>query len=286
MLDRGDDGVVLFLDRLVYEVFAVVADHRLVRRHHQRFQPVNLLELVGLGVGRAGHAGELAVHAEVILKGDGRERLVFVLDRNVFLCLHRLVQSVGPAPTRHQAPGKLVDDDDLALLHHVVRVAQEQVLRPQCRIQVVHQVDEGRLVQTAPFRQQPDAREQLLRMFVARLRQQHLARLFVHGEVARTVFFRLAHHQRRDFVHAVVEVGMIFGLPGDDERRARLVDQDRVDLVDDGEIEAALVAVRHLHRHVVAQVVETELVVGAVGDVGCVSLLFHVGGALRQVHPD
>jgi len=79
---------------------------------------------------------------------------------------------------------------------------------------------------------------------------------------------------------------VILCLAGDNERSARLVDQDRVDLVDNGEIEAALVAVGHLHRHVVAQVVETELVVGAIGDVGGVSLLLHVGGALRQVHPD
>jgi len=34
---------------------------------------------------------------------------------------------------RHQAPGELVDDDELALLHHVVRVAQKQVVRRNAR---------------------------------------------------------------------------------------------------------------------------------------------------------
>ena len=286
VLDRSDDGVVLFIDGLVYEVLAVVPDHRLVRRHHQRFQTVDLLELVGLGVGGAGHAGELAVHAEIVLKGDGGERLVFVLDRDVLFRLDRLVQTVGPAPPRHQAPGELVDDDDLALLHHVVRVAQEQVVRSQRRVQVVHQVNEGRLVQAAPLGQEADAREQLLGLLVAGFRQQHLARFFVHGKIPRTVLLHLAHQQRRHFVHAVIQIGVILGLAGDDERSARFVDQDRVDLVDNGEFEAALVAVGHLHCHVVAQVVKPELVVGAVGDVGGVSLLLHVGGALRQVHPD
>ena len=59
-------------------------------------------------------------------------------------------------------------------------------------------------------------------------------------------------------------------LAADDERRARLVDEDRVDLVDDGVVERALRVVERRELHVVAQVVEAELVVLAVGDVGAV----------------
>ena len=64
-----------------------------------------------------------------------------------------------------------------------------------------------------------------------------------------------------------VEVGAVLDRAGDDERGARLVDQDRVDLVDDGVGVAALHHLGRAHLHVVAQVVEAELVVGAVGDV-------------------
>ena len=56
----------------------------------------------------------------------------------------------------------------------------------------------------------------------------------------------------------------------DDERRPRLVDQDRVDLVDDREPVGALHPLLERDHHVVAQVVEAELVVGAVGDVALV----------------
>ena len=45
-----------------------------------------------------------------------------------------------------------------------------------------------------------------------------------------------------------------------------------VDLVDDGEGMAALNHLRQLIFHVVAQIVEAELVVGAVGDVGGIGL--------------
>ena len=75
----------------------------------------------------------------------------------------------------------------------------------------------------------------------------------------------------------VVEVGGVGDLTRDDERRARLVDEDRVDLVDDRVVVAALGLVFARFAHVVAQVVEAELVVGAVGDVGAVLNALHVG---------
>ena len=63
----------------------------------------------------------------------------------------------------------------------------------------------------------------------------------------------------------------------DDERRAGLVDEDRVDLVDDREEVPALHEVLLAPGHVVAQVVEAELVVRAVGDVGDVLLAADLG---------
>ena len=60
---------------------------------------------------------------------------------------------------------------------------------------------------------------------------------------------------------------VIVGLATDDERRARLVNQNGVDLVNNGEVEAALYAIFTFIDHVVAQIVKTKFVVGAVGDV-------------------
>ena len=63
----------------------------------------------------------------------------------------------------------------------------------------------------------------------------------------------------------------------DDERGARLVDEDGVDLVHDGEGVPALHAVGGGGGHVAAQVVEAELRGGAVGDVGRVGGLALLG---------
>ena len=87
------------------------------------------------------------------------------------------------------------------------------------------------------------------------------------------------HEVRHDAGELVVGVGRARARARDDERRSRLVDEDGVDLVDDGEVVAALHAGRRPRDHVIAQVVETELGVRAVGDVGLVG-----GDLLRGAH--
>ena len=76
-----------------------------------------------------------------------------------------------------------------------------------------------------------------------------------------------------DAREVVVDLRRDLGLAGDDQRRARLVDEDRVDLVHDREGVAALDGVLERDGHVVAQVVEAELGVRPVGDVGGVGLV-------------
>jgi hypothetical protein len=83
-----------------------------------------------------------------------------------------------------------------------------------------------------------------------------------------------------------IPLGALLRGTRDDQRRAGLVDQDRVDLVDDGEVVAALGSIVWPPDHVVAQVVEAELVVGPVGDVGAVCRLPLFGTLVRLDQPD
>ena len=73
---------------------------------------------------------------------------------------------------------------------------------------------------------------------------------------------------RRERLREVVHLRGLLAHAGDNQRRTRLIDQDGVDLVDDGEAVAALHLLAGVERHVVAQVVKAHLVVRAVGDVG------------------
>ena len=109
--------------------------------HLEHVQLVDVHELVGLGGGRAGHAGELLVEPEIVLEGDGGQRLVLGLDLDVLLGLQRLVQAVGVAPALHHATGELVDDDDLAAFDDVVAVAQEELVGLERLVDVVDDRD-------------------------------------------------------------------------------------------------------------------------------------------------
>jgi hypothetical protein len=110
------------------------------------------------------------------------------------------------------------------------------------------------------------------------LARRHLAeRLAVHAEqldlrrfdvVVRFTRRRAVELELRDqLIDPHVQLRALLGSAGDDQRRARLVDQDRVDLVDDRVDELALDPVLGPEREVVTKIVEAELVVGAVRDV-------------------
>ena len=126
--DLVGDGEVFFLGGAEDDVGIFHAAHRLVGGDDDDVELVYLVELGGLGLGRAGHAGELLVHAEVVLEGDGGEGLVFLADGDALLGLDGLVQAVGPAAAGHEAAGELVDDDDFAVFDDVLHVALVEVV--------------------------------------------------------------------------------------------------------------------------------------------------------------
>ncbi len=226
---------------------------------------VDLAELGRFGHRRAGHAGELGVEPEVVLEGDRGERLVLRLDRHLLLGLERLVQAVGIAAALHHPAGELVDDDHLAVLDQIVDVAGEQAMGPERLVDVVDQRDVGDVVQLGML-EQAGLGEPGFHLLAAALGQRHRALLLV---LLVVVGLELRHVA----VDRQIQLRALLARARDDQRRARLVDQDAVDLVDDRVVEAALD--HHLGRelHVVAQIVEAELVVRPVGDIGAVGLL-------------
>ena len=270
VLDELEDGVVLLVRRPIDLVVHIVADARQVRRDVDDFQLVDLRELTGLGHGGAGHAGELRVKPEVVLEGDRGQGLVLVLDIEGFLRLERLVQALRIAPAFHHAAGEFVDDHDAAVLDDVIGVAGEQLVGAQRLVGVVNQRDVGEIVQIARAQQTRFA-QHVFKVLGAGLGEGDRADLLVLFEI-------LVRELGDQLVDRFVKVRRILGLARDDQGRARLVDEDRIDLVDDRVIEGPLDHVFEAELHVVAQIIEAELVVGTVGDVGGVSVAAFVVG--------
>ncbi len=147
-----DRRLVLFTRGFVYPVKLVFAFADAIRRDDGGLKTVNFRELKGLGIGRAGHACQLGIETEIVLKCDRRQGLVFSLDLYAFLGLYCLVQAIAPAAAGHQPAGKFIHNHNLfaaavAVLDNVVLVAVVQVVSAQRSIQVVHQRDVGGVVQ-------------------------------------------------------------------------------------------------------------------------------------------
>ena len=70
------------------------------------------------------------VQAEVVLEGDGRQRLALALDLDMLLGLDGLMQTLAVAAAEHQTARELVDDDDLTVLDDVVDVALHRCRGP------------------------------------------------------------------------------------------------------------------------------------------------------------
>jgi hypothetical protein len=262
------DGLELLFLGAVDLVTEVVPDHRLVRGDDHHVEVVDLLELHGLRVGGACHPRELLEHAEVVLERDRGEGLVLVLDLDAFFGLDGLVQAVRPAAPRHQSPREFVDDDHLAVLDHVVDVALEEDVGLQGLVHVVEDLDVARIVEVVHGKEALDLGYPLV------LGHHDAARLLV------DIVVLLLLEEADDRIDPGILVRRLFGRTGDDEGGPRLVDQDRVDLVHDRVVKFPLGHVLHAELHVVAQVVEAELVVRPVGDIAPIG-----GLPLLVVHP-
>ncbi len=126
-----------------------------------------MIEFVSLGIGRAGHTGQLGIHTEVVLESNRRQRLVFFLNLHAFFGFHRLVQTVRPTAAWHHAAIDLIDDGHFAIAHHVMLIAVVKIAGAQGSVQVVHQGDVGRFIEARSLRQHAGLGQQGFRVLMA-----------------------------------------------------------------------------------------------------------------------
>ena len=189
------------------------------------------------------------------------------------------MQALAVTASDHQTARKLVDDQDLSVLHDVILVALEQRMRAQRLFDVMVQLG------VVCVRKGFDV-ERLLRLFDALGGQHDRAMLDVDHIVAALGLFdagklvRLADlldilaafQTAHKAVRVLVHLGALLAASADDQRRSGLVDQNRVDLVDDRVMQRTLHHAFLVDAHIVAQVVKAEFIVRSVGDVRAIRI--------------
>ena len=119
-----------------HQVMAVGSARGNIGGNTHNVQVINFVELGGLGVGGAGHAGETLVQLEIILNSDGGHGLSFFFHLHAFFGFDGLMQTVRPLTTNHLAPGILIDNHHAHVAitigrHHIVAVKLIHHVRAQ-----------------------------------------------------------------------------------------------------------------------------------------------------------
>ena len=273
LFDILNHSLELLLFGLVDYIGEIRPQERAIGWNNSNVKLVDLVKLFSFGICRPGHTGQFTVHAEIVLEGNRRQGLVFIFDLDPFLGFYRLMQAVRPAATRHEASGELINDHDFAVFHHIIHVNFVHHMGSQRLVHMVKNLDVARVIQVVNL-------EQLLYFQYALFCQGRALGLFVDCEVSGVLFTLTGKGIRLDFndftffklgndaVDYIIFVRRIFGRARNDQRRPGFVDQDRVNLVNDGIIEPALNIVIQIKLHIVAKVIESEFIICSVGNVG------------------
>ena len=198
-----------------------------------------------------------------------------MLDLYAFLGLDRLMQTLVVAAAEHQTAGKLINNDDLTVTDNVVYVALHNAACLDGLVNVVLQRGIRGIGQVFYLKVSLGA------LLTVRGQRRGFG-LFIDDVIGIDVVLLLLGIHFLDTqagklsgkaVSNLVQLRGLLALTGNDQRRTRLINQDGVNLIDDGERMVTLNHCIFVDRHVVAQVVETELIVRAVGDISGVHRL-------------
>ena len=185
------------------------------------------------------------------------------------------MQPFGKAASFHGAASKFIDDHDLAVFHHVMRVALEQLVRPQSLVHMMQQPYIFDVIERAVSHHAFGA-QQLLGMLDPSLGERHGAAFLIKVEI-------IIDQQRDNLVGHLILVRLGFGLTGNDQRRPCFIDQDRVNFVNNCKMVPALDHVFDTELQIITQIIKAEFIVGAVGHV---CLIGKTAAFIRQIAGD
>ena len=99
-------------------------------RDDHNVQVVDLLELQGFSVCGTCHAGNLVVHSEEVLEGDGCKGLAVSLDPYIFLGLYGLMEAFAISSSRKDSSCKFIYNLDFSILYDVIYIGFIEILGP------------------------------------------------------------------------------------------------------------------------------------------------------------
>ena len=271
--------VQLFLFGLIYTVLIVDTDHWTVCRHYDNIHAVDIPKLLLLRERCTCHTALFVKLIKKVLKCDGCKRLALTLNFDVLFCLNCLMQAVRIAASRHDSPCKFIHDQYLIVLHHVILIAEHEIVRPQRQDNIVLYLKVFgvcKIFYLEKFLHALNARRCKIYHLILLIDDKVpcLLLLYAHDEV------HLGHlgnvlaalHLSGENVTDFVELGRLAALTGNDQRRSGFVNKDGVHLVDNGIVQIPQHQLFFVYDHIVTEVIKAKLIVGDISDITIVCL--------------
>ena len=202
------------------------------------------------------------------MQSNSGQRLILPEDLHAFLGFNRLVHSFAITTARQHTTRVFINDEDFPSHDDVILVDLEEFLGLNGVVQVSDQRCIDRFVEVV------DAHP-VFNLFHTRFKNSNGPLLFINFVVL------IAHQATNHGGKFGVPLARLISWTTDDQRGTRLINQDRVNFVDDGEKVATLDEILFIQRHVVAQIVESKFVIRAIGDISGISSAALVGRHLR-----
>ena len=129
-----DNGIDLLSVCTEYKIIMIHTNNLLIRRDLDNIQTINLTELFLFCQSSTCHTCRLVVFIKEVLQCDRCQRTAFTLHFHAFLCLNCLMQTVRITSARHNTTCKFINDQNLAVLDHIVLITEHQIIgtKRQC----------------------------------------------------------------------------------------------------------------------------------------------------------
>ena len=167
----------LFFLCLIYCIIQIHTGNRLIRRNCNNVHAVNIPELLLLSQSRTGHTGLLREFIKEVLEGNGSQSPAFPAHIHMFLCLNGLVKSIGIPSAGHDSSGKLINDQYLVILYHVILIPVHQIIGTESQYDIVLNLQVLRICQVLDV-------EEFLHLFHALLSQVYHFILLIYNIIA------------------------------------------------------------------------------------------------------
>ena len=271
----------------VYGIFEVFTLYRSVSRDLYNVHSVDITELFFLGKSCTGHTALLIIFIKEVLECNSSKSLTLSLNLNMLFCFDCLMKSVRITTSRHDTSGKFINDKNLIIFYYVILVFMHQVMCTECKDDIVLDLQVFRICQVLDI-------EEFLNLLHTLLGKVYNLIFFIYYEVTGLDNFfahdgsHLCHLMAgfttfqllcKDITH-FIELRGLTALSGNDQRCTCLIDQDRVDLIDDTVVQISLYQLFFIDDHVITKVIKSQFVISYISNIAsvcCTALFrFHV----------